>query len=146
MIAVPGAVLEAIRGHGRETYPEECCGALLGKSSEDGGARVTRAERMANASPRMRERRFSIEPLDYLRLERRAEELDLRVLGFYHSHPDHPAAPSEYDREHALPFLHYLILSVGAGSPGEATSWVLSEDRGTFEREELRVDYFGPRE
>ena len=146
MIAVPGEVLEAIRGHGRETYPEECCGALLGKASEDGHARVARGVRMANASREMRERRFSIEPLEYLRLERRAEELNLRVLGFYHSHPDHPAAPSEYDREHALPFLHYLILSVEAGSPGEATSWVFSEDRGIFEREELRVDHFGPGE
>jgi proteasome lid subunit RPN8/RPN11 len=138
VIVVPPSVLEAIRGHGGETYPEECCGALLGQTRES-DALVTRAERILNASREMRERRFSIDPRDYLRLERRAEELGLSLLGFYHSHPDHPAAPSAYDREHALPFLHYLIVAVDNGRPGEATSWVLSEDRGAFEREELRV-------
>ncbi len=138
MIAVPASVLEAIRDHGRETYPEECCGALLGRT-RGSDAVVTQAERIPNASPEMRERRFSIEPRDYLRLERRAEELGLSLLGFYHSHPDHPAAPSAYDREHALPFLHYLVVAVDQGRPGEGTSWILSEDRGTFEREELRV-------
>jgi proteasome lid subunit RPN8/RPN11 len=138
VIAVPPSVLEAIRDHGRETYPEECCGALLGRTRER-VALATQAERILNASREMRERRFSIEPRDYLRLERRAEELGLSLLGFYHSHPDHPAAPSAYDREHALPFLHYLIVSVDEGRPGETTSWVLSEDRGAFEREELRV-------
>jgi proteasome lid subunit RPN8/RPN11 len=138
VIAVPPEVLEAIGGHGRETYPEECCGAILGETRED-VALVTGAERILNASREMRERRFSIEPRDYLRLERRAEELGLSLLGFYHSHPDHPAAPSAYDREHALPFLHYLIVAVDAGRSGETTSWVLSEDRRAFEREELRV-------
>lgn len=138
MIAVPPEVLEAICGHGRETYPEECCGAILGHTRED-VALVKQAERILNASREMRERRFSIEPRDYLRLERRAEELGLSLLGFYHSHPDHPAAPSAYDREHALPFLHYLIVAVDKGRSGETTSWVLSEDRGAFEREELRV-------
>jgi len=143
MIAVAASVLEAVRVHGRETYPEECCGGLLGEASE-GGVRVVVAERIANASREMRERRFAVEPRDYLRLERRADALALSLVGFYHSHPDHPAAPSEYDREHAFPFLHYLILSVEKGRPGEATSWVLSEDRGAFEREELRVE--GPGE
>jgi proteasome lid subunit RPN8/RPN11 len=138
VIALPPSVLEAIRDHGREAYPEECCGAVLGRARE-GDALVTRAERIPNASREMRERRFSIEPRDYLRLERRAEELGLSLLGFYHSHPDHPAAPSAYDREHAFPFLHYLIVSVEQGRPGETASWVLSEDRGAFEREELRV-------
>ncbi len=138
MIALPPSVLEAIRDHGREAYPEECCGAVLGRARE-GGALVTRSERIPNASREMRERRFSIAPRDYLRLERRAEELGLSLLGFYHSHPDHPAAPSAYDREHALPFLHYLIVAVERGRPGKTASWVLSEDRGAFEREELRV-------
>ena len=138
MIALPPAVLEEIRGHGRETYPEECCGALLGETRED-IAMVKQAERVLNASREMRERRFQIEPRDYLRLERRAEELGLSLLGFYHSHPDHPAAPSDYDREHALPFLHYLIVAVDAGGSGETTSWVLSVDCGAFQREELLV-------
>lgn len=136
MIRVPAAVLEEIRAHAREAYPEECCGGLLGEAS-GAGIRIADAERIANASPEMRERRFAVDPRDYLRLEKLADARRLSLVGFYHSHPDHPAAPSEYDREHAFPFLHYLILSVERGRPGEATSWVLSEDRGAFEREEL---------
>jgi proteasome lid subunit RPN8/RPN11 len=144
VIAVGEAVLEAIRSHGRESYPEECCGGLLGSLPDDkGGVRIVRAEAIPNASRERRERRFAVDPRDYLRLERLAEELRLSLVGFYHSHPDHPAAPSEYDREHAFPFLHYLILSVANGRPGEATSWVLSEDRGVFEREELRLEREG---
>jgi proteasome lid subunit RPN8/RPN11 len=136
---MPTAVLETIRSHGRDAYPEECCGGLLGVLSDERGVRVriVRAEAIANASPEQRERRFAVDPRDYLRLERSATEQGLSLVGFYHSHPDHPAAPSEYDREHAFPFLHYLILSVERGRPGEATSWVLSENRGVFEREEL---------
>lgn len=143
MIALPAPVLDQIRGHARETYPEECCGALLG-TGHGSFARVTRAQRLANSSPEMRERRFRVEPLEYLRLERQAEDLGLALLGFYHSHPDHPAAPSSNDREHALPFLHYVIVAVLSGRPGEATSWVLSDERGVFDREELRVE--GPGE
>jgi proteasome lid subunit RPN8/RPN11 len=138
MIEIPETVLEAIQGHGRDSYPEECCGGLLGVLSNE-AVRIVRAERIPNASREMRERRFAVDPRDYLRLERRADDLGLSLVGFYHSHPDHPAAPSEYDREHAFPFLHYVILSVERGRPGEATSWVLSEDRGVFEREELMV-------
>ena len=142
MIAMPAAVLDRIRSHGRETYPEECCGGLLGSLLDERAARVriVRAEALANASPEQRGRRYAVDPRDYLRLERSANELGLSLVGFYHSHPDHPAVPSEYDREHAFPFLHYLILSVESGRPGEAASWVLSEDRGVFEREELLLE------
>lgn len=136
MITLDAKALEAIRDHGRETYPEECCGALLG-TDEDGAARVTRVERVENSRREERRRRYSIEPLEYARLERSADADGLAVLGFYHSHPDHPAVPSEYDREHGFPFFHYVVLAVAAGSPGEIASFVLSEDRGAFEREEI---------
>ena len=139
MIVFPQAVLEEIHAHGREAYPEECCGALLG-SSLAGGGRVMRAERTINASEEARERRFRVAPRDYLRLERLADALGLALLGFYHSHPDHGAAPSDYDREHAFPSLHYVVLAVASGRPQEINSWVLSEDRGAFEREELRIE------
>jgi proteasome lid subunit RPN8/RPN11 len=142
MIRVPSDVLEEIRAHGREAYPEECCGALLG-SAAGAGAHVSLAERARNGSAEMRERRFQIEPREYLRLESLADSLGLDLLGFYHSHPDHPAAPSELDRERAFPALHYVVLSVSGGSPAEITSWVLSEDGGSFEREELRLEATG---
>lgn len=138
MIVASQAVLDAIRRHGRETYPEECCGALLGSN---GGrlASVQRIEPIANARGDQRRRRFRIEPADYLRAEEAAEAEGLAILGFYHSHPDHPAVPSEYDREHALPVFHYLVLAVSSGVPGEIASWVLSEDRASFERETLHA-------
>jgi proteasome lid subunit RPN8/RPN11 len=139
MIAVPFTVLAEIRAHGEESYPEECCGALLG-ATRGGDARVDRAERMRNASRELRRRRYEIDPRDYLSLERRVAGLGLTVLGFYHSHPDHPAAPSEHDRERALPFVHYLILTVSEGRAGEATSWVLADDGAAFEPETLKVE------
>ena len=139
MIGLPATCAAEIRAHGREAYPEECCGALLGYQ-EDGGARVTRIERTANSRADERGRRFRIAPEEYGRVERLAEASGLALLGFYHSHPDHPAVPSGYDREHALPFFHYLVLAVVPGRTGELTSWVLSEDRGVFEREEVRLE------
>jgi proteasome lid subunit RPN8/RPN11 len=142
MISLPPDAFEAIRAHGRETYPEECCGALLG-TLEDGRTRVARIERMANARENERRRRYTIDPLEYLRVEKRADAQGLALIGFYHSHPDHPAAPSEYDREHALTFFHYLVLAVASGEPGELTAWVLSEDRGTLENEPLTVEDSG---
>ena len=143
MIALDPKALETIREHGRQAYPEECCGALLG-TAYNGSARVSRVARMENARRDERRRRFVIEPLEYARVERQADAESLSVLGFYHSHPDHPAVPSKYDRENGLPFFHYVVLSVGAGVPGEAASYVLSEDRGAFEREEIRIQ--GPGE
>ncbi|HYR46724.1 MAG TPA: Mov34/MPN/PAD-1 family protein [Thermoanaerobaculia bacterium] len=134
-----GRALAAIREHGARAYPEECCGALLGVV-EDGTVRVARVERIENARREERRRRYAIEPLEYARLEKRADSEGLSILGFYHSHPDHPAVPSEYDREHGLPFFHYVLVAVAAGVAGEVASFVLSEDRGVFDREELLVD------
>ncbi len=138
MITLPEGTLGEIREHGREAYPEECCGALLGVIEKE-IPRVTRPERTANSSSDERRRRFRITPEEYRQVERLAETEGLVLLGFYHSHPDHPAAPSAYDREHALPFFHYLVMAVDSGRPGEITSWVLSESRGVFEREPLLV-------
>ena len=138
MIRLGAETIAAIREHGRAAYPEECCGALLGTG--DGAARVTRVERIENSSREEKRRRYVVAPLEYARVERMADADGLSVLGFYHSHPDHPAVPSEYDREHGLPFFHYVVLAVGPESSGEIASYLLSEDRGVFEREELVVE------
>jgi proteasome lid subunit RPN8/RPN11 len=139
MITIDPRTVEEIREHGRQAYPEECCGALLG-TGRDGSAFVTRIEKMRNARGEERRRRYTIDPLEYVRVEREADREGIEILGFYHSHPDHPARPSEYDREHAMPFFHYVVLAVADGIPGDIGSFVLSEDRGTFEREELAVE------
>lgn len=135
MIAISPKLLEEIRAHGRETYPEECCGGLLGLRGEP--SRVSRVERIDNVRDANRARRYEVSPQDYLRLERLAGEQGVELLGFYHSHPDHPAVPSAYDRDHAFPFFHYLVCAVASGRPGEVTAWVLSEDRGEFDPEPI---------
>jgi proteasome lid subunit RPN8/RPN11 len=135
VIAISGALLDEIRAHGRDTYPEECCGGLVGRRGEP--ARVSQVERIDNVRDAERARRYEVSPKDYLRLERLASERGAELLGFYHSHPDHPAVPSTYDREHAFPFFHYLVCAVASGRPGEITAWVLSEDRGEFGQEEI---------
>lgn len=136
MIEIPRDLLERIRAHGAEAYPEECCGALLG----DGvGARkiVRLARRLANSREGAREHRYLIGPEAYSEAEAAARAEGLEVVGIYHSHPDHPARPSEYDREHAWPWFSYVIVSVERGRPLELTSWVLAEDRARFDEEEV---------
>ena len=127
----PG-VLEAIQAHGRETYPHECCGALLG---HDGVVR--QAWPLPNTTEEGPRRRFLVRPRDYRVAEARAADEGLVLIGFYHSHPDHPAHPSQYDLDHAWPVFSYVIISVADGSPGDITSWRLAEDRSAFAQEPL---------
>ncbi|MDW8050952.1 MAG: M67 family metallopeptidase [Armatimonadota bacterium] len=129
---------KAIRAHAREAYPDECCGALLG--IETGEARhVRQVVRLENERIDERRRRFYISPRQVLQVERYAHAQGLLLLGFYHSHPDHPAVPSEYDRQHALPFYSYPIVSVQGGKPTELRSWRLRDDRSGFDEETVQV-------
>jgi proteasome lid subunit RPN8/RPN11 len=146
--------INAIRQHGARDYPKECCGLLLGVA-DDGNKRVREVVALKNlrtdpveaqkllplASPGVEseKNRFLIDPREQIRAEKAARGRGLDVLGFYHSHPDHPARPSKYDREHAWPWYSYVILSVAKGEPGDLTSWVLTEDRERFDPELLEV-------
>ena len=125
-----------IHEHALEAYPHECAGAIVGMDT--GGMKVVvdvwRAE---NTHEGERERRFLIEPLKIKEFEERALERDLDVLGFYHSHPDHPAEPSDYDREHAWPGWSYVIASVGKENVEDVRSWVLRPDRSGYDEEEI---------
>ena len=122
----------AIRAHGSETYPHECCGALIGR---DGTVSDTLAlPNMTEEGPRTR---FRVTPDDFRAEEGRAGALGAELLGFYHSHPDHPARPSQYDLDHAWPYFSYVIVSVRDGVSGDMTVWRLREDRSAFEQEEL---------
>ena len=127
-----GGVADAIRSHGVEAYPNECCGALIGR---DGVISTTYG--LPNTTEEGPRRRFLVRPQDYREAERRATEAGGELLGFYHSHPDHPARPSQYDLDHAWPFFSYIIVSVRAGMPEDMTSWRLREDRSTFDPEDL---------
>lgn len=130
------AVEATIREHACTEYPYECCGALLGK--EEGTQRIIQQViRLTNERTDQRERRFYVSPQQVLMAERHAREAGLLLLGFYHSHPDDPAVPSEYDREHALPYYSYLIVSVVQGKPIELRSWRLRDNRTGFDEELL---------
>jgi proteasome lid subunit RPN8/RPN11 len=123
-------VIAAIRDHGRETYPNECCGALIGRDGQ-----VTEAFRLPNTTEEGPRRRFLVRPADYRDAEARAAEGGGELLGFYHSHPDHPAVPSQYDLDHAWPFFSYVIVSVREGQAEELRSWRLRDDRSQFDEE-----------
>ena len=126
------AAASAIRHHGREAYPHECCGALIGVSGL-----VTAALALPNTTNDGPRQRFLVWPNDYQAAERHAAELDAGLLGFYHSHPDAPARPSRYDLEHAWPVFSYVIIGVDGGDPGQMTSWRLRNDRSAFDEEQL---------
>ena len=122
----------AIRAHGQETYPNECCGALIGRNGVI--SETLALPNMTDEGPRTR---FRVTPNDYRAAEKRATEAGAELLGFYHAHPDHPARPSQYDLDHAGPFFSYVIVSVQQGVSGDMTSWRLREDRSAFDQEDL---------
>lgn len=129
-LLLPAAVEAAIRAHGRETFPHECCGAMLGRDGV-----VHEAHPLPNTTEEGPRRRFLVRPDDYRGAETRARETGFDLLGFYHSHPDHPAQPSQYDLDHAWPSFSYVIVSVMAGEDKLLTSWRLKEDRSAFDQE-----------
>ncbi|MEW6401247.1 MAG: M67 family metallopeptidase [Chloroflexota bacterium] len=138
MIAFSDKILARIHRNGEEAYPEEGAGFLLGS---DGDARqVTEIFALPNSrEDTARHNRYLITPDDYLKAELAAERLGLSLIGVFHSHPDHPNQPSEYDREWAQPFFSYIITSVNEGKAAESRSWRLLEDRSKFEEEEITV-------
>jgi proteasome lid subunit RPN8/RPN11 len=131
-VSLIDSALTAIKEHGRDTYPNECCGALIGR---DGAVSTTLA--LPNTTEEGPRRRFLVRPVDYRAAEERAAALGQELLGFYHSHPDHPARPSQYDLDHAWPSFSYIIVAVAAGEPGDLRSWRLREDRSQFDEEEV---------
>ncbi|MCZ4064402.1 M67 family metallopeptidase [Oxalobacter aliiformigenes] len=141
MIRIKNALKEQIENHGIRTYPDECCGILLGKTEEDGTKVLAKLFITDNSRSRPEQyHRFEISPDDLLRAEQDARKEKLDVLGFYHSHPDHPARPSEYDRQHAFPFYSYIIVSITGSKPDDFTCWVLDEK--TFQFDEEKIEFF----
>ncbi|GAC1617215.1 MAG: M67 family metallopeptidase [Candidatus Acidiferrum sp.] len=136
---------EKIREQGAETYPHECCGALLG-SDGDAAASVEKEQRqilglfpLVNRREDSPRNRFSVAAGDVRDAEKAARERGMEVVGWYHSHPDHPAQPSDYDREHAWPWYSYVIVSVNNGAAEEMTSWRLDDDRAGFSAEGIEI-------
>jgi len=140
MIYLTEILAGEIRSEGERAYPNECCGVLLGVLGEEGEKSVTQILPISNEfSEGEQYHRFLITPENMLDAEKKARALKLDVLGFYHSHPDHPARPSDFDREHALPFYSYIIISVEKGKARDFTSWILEDDRSAFIAEDVII-------
>jgi proteasome lid subunit RPN8/RPN11 len=128
--------LVEIHHHGESTYPHECCGFLLGRAEENRRVVVQtrRAQNQRDDSP---QNRYQISPQEYIRADRAAREAGMDIVGFYHSHPDHPARPSQFDLDNAWPELAYVIVGVNQGKASETTAWMLADDRSRFLPEEI---------
>jgi len=126
--------LRTIGHHAMVRYPDECCGVLIGRSAEDGTV-VERILSVGNGRQDSRHNRFLIAPETVLAAHKEARGLGLDVVGYYHSHPDHPARPSNIDREHAWPGMSYPIVSLEGRKILETRSWRLTDGRERFEEE-----------
>ena len=135
-LRVSEALVQRIHAHGVETYPHECCGALLGKDAET-AREVVELLPLANRRNDSPRNRFELTPDDVQMAEKKARELRLEVVGWYHSHPDAPARPSEFDREHAWPWYSYIIVSVQQREPRDTKSWRLRDDRSAYDPEAI---------
>ena len=138
MIAPEERHLDEMRAHGERDYPFECCGLMLGRFDDDGRKKVVEAYPISNAREEAAKRnRFLIRPEELMRGEKYALEKGLDVVGFYHSHPDDVAVPSQYDLEHAWPTYSYIVVAVEKGHAADLRSWEMETDRSRFEEEEI---------
>jgi len=143
----------AIRAHAALDYPNECCGFLVGRitplpqgeggeppASREGSVTVARTQPAANTRTDSPRNRFEIDPGEMMRVDRQARQDGQGVVGFYHSHPDAPARPSQFDREHAWPGYCYIIVSVISGEPQNMTNWRLRDDRTAFDPDPITIN------
>ncbi len=129
---------EEIGAHGERDYPYECCGLLLGRFAEDGAKICAEIYPISNAREEAAKRnRFLIRPEELMRGEKEAAAKGLEVVGFYHSHPDDRAVPSQYDLEHAWPAYSYIVVAVGSGRAEDLRSWEMETDRSRFNEEKI---------
>ncbi len=147
MISLSQQHLAEIQAHGHEAYPEECCGAMLGKlevKNKKITQQILRIENNWNGDEKTsdhtnRHRRFAVTAEDYQELEKKAKDLNLALLGFYHTHPDHPAEPSQTDLSYAWPFFSYIILSVEKRKATDIFSYELDIDKNKLSKEEIQI-------
>lgn len=144
MLRVGEILIGKIHEHGARDYPNECCGALLGRddSADRTVLGLVPLANQRNDSPR---NRFSITAEDVRLAEKEAAAKGWQLIGWYHSHPDSPARPSDFDREHAWPWYSYIIFQVEKGEPREMRSWRLDDDRAKYQEESIEFISSVPR-
>ncbi len=132
-------LLAQIYAHDELAYPEEGAGFILGSANGDGKQVKAILPVMNSREDEARHNRYLLTSKDYLRGEQEAARRGLDVLGVFHSHPDHPDRPSDFDREWALPWFSYVITSVQNGKAVVSRSWLLNEDRSAFQEEPIVI-------
>jgi proteasome lid subunit RPN8/RPN11 len=139
-LTIPVQVMEEIHAHGEKLYPEEGAGLILGTIEEE-SRKARRVLPMPNHfEPNERGHRYRLDPKEILQAEELAEQLGLEVIGVFHSHPDHPPAPSQYDLEWAVPWFVYLITSIASGAASESRVWRMLEDHSRMVEEVLDIE------
>jgi proteasome lid subunit RPN8/RPN11 len=139
MLTISAETLKALEAHGESAYPAEGAGLLFGTNNGDGNKTVADILPLANRwEAEEQYHRFLITPPDMLRGEQAAARRGLDVIGVFHSHPDHPAEPSGFDRDWALPFYSYIITTVEKGAATRSRSWLLKEDRSAYDEETIQ--------
>lgn len=139
MIRLSKIQIEAIKQDGVRDFPHECCGVILGDLVD--GVKVVRELRpLSNVHEDGHERRYLVSPDEMLTLMQEERRTKRKILGFYHSHPNHPAIPSEYDRDWASPWYTYIIVSIIDGKPDIISSWLLQDDRLAFTPDEIEIE------
>jgi proteasome lid subunit RPN8/RPN11 len=135
-VKISRQAFDALRAHGAEGYPNEICGVLIGPHGE---GRATEAKRARNIVVERSRDRYEIDPLEHIRIQRDADQAGMDIVGYYHSHPDHPAQASRFDTERAWFGYVYVIVSVGEGKPGDTNAFIADADGGPFRPEALEV-------
>ncbi len=142
VLNIPKSVFDAVRAHGEETYPHECCGVLLGQASPEGW-QVQSAVRAGNTRTDSAHNRYHIAPIELVKIQREASVQGLDIAGFYHSHPDHPAqwSPTDFAEAHWMG-CSYVITEVAKGEAQVTNSFLLTgttEEDKQFESQTIRV-------
>jgi proteasome lid subunit RPN8/RPN11 len=140
-VIIGKSIVDSIYSHASSSFPEECCGLLLGAFEEGVSVKkVYSSMQMDNVfEEKERYHRYTIDPKKFLTAEIEAQKRGEEVVGIYHSHPNAPARPSQYDQNHAWPTLSYIVVEVREAKPLNVASWILKGDRSEFIREEIQV-------
>jgi proteasome lid subunit RPN8/RPN11 len=136
-IVLTSSVIRQIHEDGERHYPEEGAGLILGKVDGETRRATGIMARDNRFEPQSRGRRYAIDPKEMLEAEDEAEKMGVDIIGIFHSHPDHPPRPSEFDLAWAMPWYSYIITCVSQGKAVESLSWRLSDDRSSFIEEQL---------
>lgn len=141
MLIIEQKVKEGMIEDAIGAFPDECCGFFFGKETPENDRLITDLLVVRNSNPGDKTRRFEISPLDYMKAEQYALDRGLLLFGVYHSHPNHPAIPSEHDRKSAQPWFSYVIISIMNGAFAHLRSWVLNNE-SVFEEEKIADHQF----